>query len=204
MSCSNCGASGGACCGGGTTCGHCDSDAFDSPCTDLGQGFPLSIKADCALPIYTPIPGIVGIWNGVEWLLSGDDSSSTDSSAASSAPVAGYSLLVYRRDGGNELFNGGMYVRTAWTDDLLQLTLVNPAGNPDTIIFGPATIDDPGGILVSPSMIGSLTPGQTEVGGFEASIGSGPNGLYVGSITLNFIGANNSPFVINFEITLAN
>lgn len=83
--CNNCGPSEQACCGGGSTCGHCDSDAFDSACTDLGQAFPLSIPADCALPVYTPIPGVVAVWNGVEWLLEGDDSSSTDSSSSVAA-----------------------------------------------------------------------------------------------------------------------
>lgn len=64
MSCTNCQA------GCTDTTNHCDSTAFDSSCTDQGQGFPLSVKAGCDLPTgYEPIPGIVGVWTGTEWIL---------------------------------------------------------------------------------------------------------------------------------------
>lgn len=62
---------------------RCDSDAFDSCCSDDGQGFPLSIKVGCDLP---EVPsGLVGqygaTWMGTFWMINPTtDSSTTDSS----------------------------------------------------------------------------------------------------------------------------
>lgn len=65
------------CCCGGNISNHCDSSAFESSCTDEGQPYPLSIPVGCALPTgYTPIPGIVAVWDGTEWLLATDSSES--------------------------------------------------------------------------------------------------------------------------------
>lgn len=63
---------------------RCDSSAYDSSCTDLGQGEPLCMQVKCAAPVYTPIPGVVGVWNGTEWLLDANSSSV----ASSSVPVS--------------------------------------------------------------------------------------------------------------------
>jgi hypothetical protein len=60
---------------------HCDSSAFDSSCTDEGHGYPLSVVVGCDVPVYTPIPDIVGVWNGTQWLLDSDSSSSSGSSS---------------------------------------------------------------------------------------------------------------------------
>ncbi len=62
---------------------HCHSSAFDSSCSDEGQGYPLSTPVGCSLPTgYTPIPGVVGVWDGEQWLLDGDSSSVPDSSSS--------------------------------------------------------------------------------------------------------------------------
>ena len=74
MSCANCGPEpSNCCCGGGK--GHCNSSCYESSCTDEGQGFPMSIIVSCQAPIYTPIPGVVGVWDGEQWLLDTDSSS---------------------------------------------------------------------------------------------------------------------------------
>jgi hypothetical protein len=70
--CNNCGNGGTTAC---TTEGHCDSTAFDSSCTDEGQGFPLSIAVGCAVPVYTAVEGVVAVWDGTQWLLDSDSSS---------------------------------------------------------------------------------------------------------------------------------
>lgn len=78
MSCGcGCGANWGVgCCCGGNIAGHCDSSAFESSCSDEGQGYPLSIKVGCSLPTgYTPMPDITASWDGVEWNLGIDSSS---------------------------------------------------------------------------------------------------------------------------------
>jgi hypothetical protein len=74
MACNNCGPQLDQCCCGSQQ-GHCDSTAFDSSCTDEGQGYPLSYAEGCLAPIYTPIPGIVGVWDGTQFLLDSDSSS---------------------------------------------------------------------------------------------------------------------------------
>lgn len=197
------------CCCGGNISRHCDSSAFESSCTDEGQGYPLSIRVGCSLPTdYVPMPDVVATWNGTEWVL-GVDSSSTDSGGSSTAssssePVSPTSLRVYRRDGGEELFDGSTIVRTVASGDAFQLIFENPAGNPDVVVFAPTFIDDGGGILSGVTNIPSLDPGVTDPLGFDAVIAGGPNGLYTGYIDLAFIGADNSPFRIYFELTLAN
>lgn len=75
------------CCCGGNISGHCDSSAFESSCSDEGQGFPLSFPVGCSLPAgYIPLPGIVASWNGTEWTLETDSSSSDESSSAEPPP----------------------------------------------------------------------------------------------------------------------
>lgn len=68
--------------GGGLGCScnanalsRCDSSAFDSSCTDEGQGYPICVIKKCALPVYTPIPECFGVWNGTEWMLDCNSSS---------------------------------------------------------------------------------------------------------------------------------
>ncbi len=55
------------CCCGGNISGHCDSDSFDSSCSDEGQGYPLSYAAGCNaptrsgmcdIPVYTNVDGM--------------------------------------------------------------------------------------------------------------------------------------------------
>lgn len=65
------------CCCGGNISHHCDSSTFESSCSDEGQGYPLSIKVGCSLPgNYVPMPEVVAHWDGTEWELSTDSSSS--------------------------------------------------------------------------------------------------------------------------------
>ena len=74
MSCGNCGVQMNLCCCGGNVAGHCASTSFESSCTDEGQGYPLSFAVGCDAPIYIPLPGIVGVWDGVQWTLDSDSS----------------------------------------------------------------------------------------------------------------------------------
>lgn len=65
------------CCCGGNIQHHCDSSAFESSCTDEGQAYPLSIKDGCQLPTgYAPVQGVVAVWDGTQWMLDSDSSSS--------------------------------------------------------------------------------------------------------------------------------
>lgn len=57
------------------TCMHCDSHDFescDSSTVDEGQCFPASIVMSCAKPEYTEEPGLVGYWDGEQWIITSE------------------------------------------------------------------------------------------------------------------------------------
>lgn len=185
------------CCGGANVSRHCASSAFDSSCTDEGQGYPVSYPAKCKVFSYTPVPGVVAIWNGAEWVLDTDSSSGSDSSIV--PPSRFLEVFQPTLDVGQVTSGGTLVLSLNTTGDDVFLAFRNLVTNPDTISFGPILIVDPSGLFGPPPFIPDLAPGDTNVG-VDFVTNSVPLGTYTGQIIFSGTG-DSFPFVINFIAT---